>query len=99
MGDESAALSRAAFSIDQCVALSRCAPLLAISQQAGYSCPMTTVPTTLERAFQIAGSTRCRSMDQLRRQLDREGFHDHVRALFGVSMREQLQALMASQRK
>jgi len=67
---------------------------LAICAQAAYTRLMSIGPTTLERAFQIAGSTRCRSMEQLRLQLVREGFHDHVRALFGVAMREQLQALM-----
>jgi hypothetical protein len=56
---------------------------------------MNTQPTTLDRALEIASSAKCRTMAQLRHQLVREGFHDHERALFGVSMRLQLQALMA----
>ena len=71
---------------------------LAICMRAVYFEVMNRVLTTLERAFQIAASPRCHSMDELRFQLSREGFHDHVRALFGVSMRQQLQALIA-QRK
>jgi hypothetical protein len=56
---------------------------------------MTThATTTLERAFEIVASGRCRTIIDLHQQLAREGFHDHVRALFGVSMRQQLQARM-----
>ena len=55
---------------------------------------MRTAPTTLERAFQLASSGRCRGMTELRHRLALEGFRDHERALFGVSMRRQLQALM-----
>ena len=58
----------------------------------------THVTTTLERAFEIASAGRCRNIVDLHHQLAREGFHDHVRALFGVSMRQELQALMARPR-
>lgn len=58
----------------------------------------THATTTLERAFEIAAFGRCRNIIDLHHQLAREGFHDHVRALFGVSMREQLQALMVRRR-
>jgi hypothetical protein len=54
--------------------------------------------TTLERAFQLARAGRCRGMAALRGQLMREGFLDHERALSGVAMRQQLQALMARKR-
>ena len=60
---------------------------------------MTAPTTTLERAFQIASLGRCRDMTELRHQLHREGFHDHQRALFGVSMRAQLQALMGKKKR
>ena len=60
---------------------------------------MSTHPTTLERAFQIASLGRCRDMTDLRTQLAREGFHDHQRALFGVSMRAELQALMGKKKR
>jgi len=59
----------------------------------------THATTTLERAFEIAAFGRCRNIADLHHQLAREGFHDHVRALFGVSMREQLQALMVRRRR
>jgi len=58
----------------------------------------TQTTTTLERAFEIAAFGRCRNIIDLHHQLAREGFHDHVRALFGVSMRQQLQAAMARRR-
>jgi hypothetical protein len=38
-------------------------------------------------------------MTELRTQLAREGFHDHQRALFGVSMRTELQALMGKKKR
>ena len=38
-------------------------------------------------------------MTDLRTQLAREGFHDHQRALFGVSMRAELQALMGKKKR
>ena len=48
--------------------------------------------TTIERAFELAG--RCHGMAELRQQLWQEGRRDHERALFGTSLRQQLQALM-----
>jgi hypothetical protein len=59
---------------------------------------MSTASTTLERAMQLAGSGRCHGMTDLRNRLTREGFGDHERALFGVSMRRELQTLMARKR-
>jgi hypothetical protein len=38
-------------------------------------------------------------MTELRIQLAREGFNDHRRALFGVSMRTELQAVMGKKKR
>lgn len=55
---------------------------------------MNAAANTLERAFELARTRRYRGMTELRHQLHREGFRDHERALFGISIRRQLQALM-----
>jgi hypothetical protein len=51
---------------------------------------------TLDRAFELAG--KCHDMAELRHKLAREGHREHERALFGVSMRRQLLALMPYQK-
>lgn len=53
---------------------------------------MTITPTTLERAFQLAG--RSRGMADLRLRLRLEGYHNTDRDLFGSNLRKQLQTLM-----
>ena len=54
--------------------------------------PLTITPTTLERAFQLAG--RSRGMADLRQRLRLEGYHNAERDLFGADLRKQLQTLM-----
>jgi hypothetical protein len=51
---------------------------------------------TLDRAFELAG--KCHDMAELQQKLAREGHREHERALFGVSMRKQLLALMPQQK-
>jgi hypothetical protein len=57
---------------------------------------MTITPTTLERAFQLAGSSR--GMADLRLRLRLEGYHNTERDLFGSNLRKQLQTLMLKSR-
>jgi hypothetical protein len=58
--------------------------------------PLTATPTTLERAFQLAGSSR--GMADLRQRLRLEGYHNAERDLFGSHLRKQLQTLMLKSR-
>ena len=55
--------------------------------------PVAKPPTTFERAFQLASRCR-RGVPALRWQPLREAFLDHERALFGLSVRSDLEALM-----
>jgi len=57
---------------------------------------VTNTPTTLERAFQLAGSSR--GMAELRERLRLEGYHNTERDLFGANLRKQLQTLMRKSR-
>jgi hypothetical protein len=57
---------------------------------------VTITPTTLERAFQLAGSSR--GMADLRLRLRLEGYHNTERDLFGSNLRKQLQTLMLKSR-
>jgi hypothetical protein len=54
---------------------------------------MTTY-STLERAFQVAKSNTCQSLDELRAILAREGFTDAVAQTSFPLIRKQLQDLM-----
>jgi hypothetical protein len=53
----------------------------------------------VERAFELARTGFCRSIEDLVKALQREGFIDPVGQLSGYSIRKQLRALMkAAQR-
>ena len=48
----------------------------------------------LERAFELARSGRCPNLDDLRRQLQQEGYHGVEEHLRGTMLRRQLRALI-----
>lgn len=48
--------------------------------------------TALERAFELAASGKCRSIDALRKALKAEGYDQY--ALYGFAMSKQLLAIM-----
>ena len=57
---------------------------------------MTSHPTTIERAFELAASGKVGSLAELRRQLSREGFalaNAHVQ---GAALTKQLGAIIRS---
>jgi hypothetical protein len=51
--------------------------------------------TTLERAFELAGSGSCRTISDLEKQLKREGFGQVSAHLSGGSIRKQLRSILA----
>ena len=50
---------------------------------------------TVERAFQLAKSGTCHDMDDIRRQLDNEGYPGVPQHLSGPLIKKQLSALMS----
>jgi hypothetical protein len=52
--------------------------------------------TTLERAFELAGSGSCRTISDLEKQLKREGFSQVAAHLSGLSIRKQLRNILAA---
>lgn len=68
---------------------------LAISARCGYDTVMSNM-TTVERAFELAREGRCRSVDDIRRQLKAERFDSVEGHLAGGTIKRQLvQALNA----
>ena len=55
---------------------------------------MDSRPTELERAFQLAMSGDCRSVDEIRKKLSQEGYY--ATQITGKSLLRQLQALIAT---
>ena len=55
---------------------------------------MDSRPTELERAFQLAMSGDCRSVDEIRKKLSQEGYY--ATQITGKSLLRQLQALIAA---
>jgi hypothetical protein len=58
---------------------------------------LNTAPTTLERAFQLAASSR--GIADLHQRLRLEGHRNTERDLFGSALKKQLQALMLKSQK
>ena len=54
--------------------------------------------STVERAFELARAGTCRSMDELRRELTREGYESVLAHLGGPSVGKQLREVMAAAR-
>lgn len=54
--------------------------------------------TTIERAFEVASSGECRTLDELKRRLRREQLEAVDFHLAGKSIKAQLNALMTSAR-
>lgn len=52
--------------------------------------------TAVERAFQLARSSACRTVDEIARQVNREGIEGANAQLAGGSIRKQLKALIAA---
>lgn len=50
--------------------------------------------TAIERAFELARSGECSTIEQIRRRLKAEGYYEH--AIQGRSLYRQLKALIAS---
>jgi hypothetical protein len=55
---------------------------------------MDSRPTELERAFHLAMSGDCRSVDEIRKKLSQEGYY--ATQITGKSLLRQLQALIAA---
>jgi hypothetical protein len=58
----------------------------------------TTRPTTLERAYQLARSGRCRNVGEIRTCLKAEGFGDYQAQLTGPMIQRALQRLCIAAR-
>ncbi|HEY2708832.1 MAG TPA: hypothetical protein VGI95_12335 [Caulobacteraceae bacterium] len=54
---------------------------------------MTGRPTTLERAYELAGSGECENVAVLKRRLKTEGFADVERQLYGPVLQTELRRL------
>ena len=54
---------------------------------------MPTIPPTVERAYQLAGSGRCRNMAELRKVLKEEGCESIDAQLTGSTIRRDLRDL------
>lgn len=59
---------------------------------------LMTNPTTIERAFALARSGRCASVDEIRAELKRERFDQVEAHLAGPSIARQLRALCEAAR-
>lgn len=57
---------------------------------------MAARPTVIERAFALAREGRCRTMDDLRRNLTAEDYEAVASYLAGGSIQKQLRALLAA---
>jgi hypothetical protein len=59
---------------------------------------MNERPRLLERAFELARTGKCRTVDELRSELKREGFDNNtiLSNIAGPSIRKQLAALIAA---
>jgi hypothetical protein len=60
---------------------------------------MTFPPTTVERAFDLARSGECRTIEDIRRRLKTERFSDVDQNLHSPSLKKQLQELMKASRQ
>ena len=56
---------------------------------------MMVIRNTIERAFQLAQSGGVRTVDDLRRELKREGYESVEAHLAGASIRKQLTQILA----
>ncbi len=52
--------------------------------------------STLERAFQLARAGACHSIDEIRQQLNLEGYENVHGHLHGASLQKQLKAALAA---
>jgi len=59
---------------------------------------MPARPSTLERAFELAGSGQYGSISEIRHQLKIEGFHDAATQLYGRSLAAQLRKICLTAR-
>jgi len=78
--------------------VTRTLAVLALSSSSAYMFKMTQTPTILERAFDLAGSGKVASLDDLRQQLKAEGFRDEGQ-MTGRSLTLQLAQLIAKSKK
>ncbi|HXS06570.1 MAG TPA: hypothetical protein VN723_07275 [Rhizomicrobium sp.] len=78
--------------------VTRTLAVLALSSSSAYMFKMTQTPTILERAFNLAGSGKVASLDDLRQQLKAEGFRDEGQ-MTGRSLALQLAQLIAKSKK
>jgi hypothetical protein len=61
---------------------------------------MSSKPSAIERAFQLAKSTRCSSVRDIAKALKMEGYTLHeLEQLSGVSLRKQLQNLIRQRKQ
>ncbi|TPG40513.1 hypothetical protein EAH79_11435 [Sphingomonas koreensis] len=55
---------------------------------------MQPLQSTIERAFELARTRQCRTIDDIRRKLTSEGYEAASQHLSGATIRRQLQAVI-----
>ena len=55
-----------------------------------------SAPSLIERAYQLAGSGRAKTLVELKKLLEREGYTSVASQLTGPSLRSQLRKLMSA---